>query len=243
MEKLELFTKETDNTKLAKSRESPYQVIGLFLSPHRDNSLGVNLCPFASASCVAACLNTAGLAGVFPVVREGRQRKTEMYLADRLGFIEKLKAEIIVYQRRAIKNGRKLVVRLNGTSDINYSRSGIFEAFPTVQFYDYTKSPQRMSKYLRRNHPSNYHLTFSYSGENLTESENVLKAGGNVAVVFDSASFPSSFLGYPVKTGEETDLRFLDGIGQVIALKAKGKAKQSAVAGSFVIHIDRKRGA
>ena len=241
---LELFTKETGNTKLAKSRESPYQAIGLFLSPHRDNSLGVNLCPFASASCVAACLNISGLASVFPKILEARRRKTEMYLADRSGFIEKIKAEIVVYERRAKKNKRQLVVRLNGTSDIDYSRSGIFETFPQVQFYDYTKSPYMMKRFLDGNLASNYHLTFSHSGdtENLEHCKQTLARGGNVAVVFDSASFPSKFLGYPIKTGEETDLRFLDGRGQVIALKAKGKAKKDSVGGSFVIHIDRMKG-
>lgn len=242
MEKLELFTQEKDNTKLAKSKESPYQAIGLFLSPHKDNSLGVNLCPFASDSCVAACLNTSGLAGVFPRILKARRRKTELYLADRLGFIEKVKAEIVVYQRRT-KNKRKLVVRLNGTSDIDYSRSGIFETFPLIQFWDYTKSPYMMKKFLDGKLASNYHLTFSHSGEseNLEQCKQILARGGNVAVVFDSAIFPPHFLGFPVKTGEETDLRFLDGNGYVIALKAKGKAKKADIAGSFVIHIDKRK--
>ena len=34
----------------------------------------------------------------------------------------------------------------------------IFDLFPKIQFYDYTKAPTRHKL------PENYHLTFSYSG-------------------------------------------------------------------------------
>lgn len=242
MIKLELFTQEKHNVKLAKSRSSPYQVIGLFLSPHKANSLGVNLCPHASPSCIASCLNTAGHAQVFPQILRARIRKSNQFLEDRPAFIARLKEEIVVYKRRAEKNGRKLVVRLNGTSDITFERYDIMGAFPTTQFYDYTKDHRRMSKYLGGNLPANYHLTFSYSGENLTECRSVLKAGGNVAAVFSSDKFPSHWQGYKVVSGEKSDLRFLDPSGVVVGLRAKGQAEKKEIAGSFVIQIDKKRG-
>ena len=237
---LGLFTKGQNNTKLTKSAAGKYMTIGLFLSPHTANSSGVNLCPFASPQCVEACLNTSGLAGVFPRILPARRRKSDEFLADRGVFIERLKDEIEVYQRRAKKNGKRLAVRLNGTSDIDFPRH-VFESFPHVQFYDYTKSPYRMQKYLAGMLPHNYHLTFSHSGENLKECIEVLQGKGHVAVVFSSSEFPKTWQGFKVKTGEESDLRFLDRGGPiVIGLKAKGRAKKQM--SSFVIQID-KRGA
>lgn len=239
-----LFTEDKDNTKLAKGHASRYKTISLFLSPHKANSQGVNLCPFASPACVAACLNTAGLAGFFPHILQARRRKSDEFLADRAAFIERLKAEIETYQRRAKKHGKRLAVRLNGTSDIDWP-AHIFTDFPNVTYYDYTKSPYRMRKWLNHDGslPPNYHLTFSYSGENEQSCLATLKAGGNVAAVFSSSAFPKSWQGFRVKTGEENDLRFLDkgrnGEGLVIGLKAKGKARKQ-VEGSFVIQIDKK---
>ena len=86
--------------------------------------------------------------------------------------------------------------------------------FPTMQFYDYTKLPNR------RNLPSNYHLTFSRSESN----EHLIPQGMNVAVVFDT--LPETFMGRKVIDGTDTDLRFLDPQGVVVGLVAKGKAKK-----------------
>lgn len=234
---MQLFTEEKANTKLAKGSESPYLTIGLFLSPYKENSLGVNICPFASQACVEACLNTAGLASVFPKILEARRRKTDLFLTDRKAFIELLRKEIVRYQKRASRLGKTLAVRLNGTSDIDYP-SDLFKEFPSVVWYDYTKSIYRVRKKAQGLLPSNYHLTFSYSGENLEECKEALSYGVNVSVVFSSENFPSTFLGYPVVTGEESDLRFLDKPFQVIGLKAKGKAKKQA--SSFVIQVDKR---
>lgn len=233
---MRLFTEEKSNTKLAKGNESDYLTIGLFLSPYNQNSLGVNLCPFASPACIEACLNTSGLAGVFPSIIEARRRKTDFFLNDRQVFKEQLIKEIAKYEKKAKKQGKKLAVRLNGTSDIDY-RPEFFLLFPNVQFYDYTKSIFRVRRKAQGVLPNNYHLTFSHSGENLAECQEALSYGVNVAVVFSSDSFPSDFLGYPVTTGEENDLRFLDKPSQIIGLKAKGKAKKQA--SSFVIQIDK----
>jgi hypothetical protein len=57
--------------------------------------------------------------------------------------------------------------------------------------------------------------------------------GGNVAVVFDK--LPSTWKGYPVINGDESDLRFLDPKNVIVGLKAKGKGKKDA--SGFVIKI------
>ena len=144
---------------------------------------------------------------------------------------------------RANRLGLIPVVRLNGTSDIQFESyafmfEGVFYAnimayFPDVQFYDYTKIPTRSGI------PSNYDLTFSYSG---VESfiDVYTKARLNpvfkrFAVVFDkAANIPVSFDGMRTIDGDKTDLRFLDGAG-VVALYAKGRAKQDT--SGFVVRM------
>jgi hypothetical protein len=100
----------------------------------------------------------------------------------------------------------------------------IMEAFPMVTFYDYTKIANR------RGLPANYHLTWSYSAANAAyaKQEAVAKANGlNIAVVFRrKGDIPESFLGLPTIDGDRDDMRFLDPKGVVVALYAKGKAKQ-----------------
>jgi len=116
------------------------------------------------------------------------------------------------------------VIRLNGTSDIGWERYTVIQAFETTRFYDYTKSFQRMMAFLDGKLPSNYSLTFSRSETNEAQCLEVLKRGGNVAVVFRK-ELPTHWKGFPVINGDENDLRFLDPKGVVVGLKAKGKAK------------------
>ena len=92
--------------------------------------------------------------------------------------------------------------------------------FPNVTFYDYTKNPKRFNKKL----PKNYHLTFSRSEDNDKDVERVLAKGGNVAVVFGVKNvnqLPTTYKGYKVINGDETDLRFLDEKNIVVGLKYK----------------------
>ena len=115
----------------------------------------------------------------------------------------------------------------------SYSRKhkdkNIFEHFPDVQFYDYTKIPTRkVSQY------KNYHLTWSYSEANLKYTAWYDKIAYNIAVVFNGA-FPIYFKGREVINGDESDLRFLDKQNVIVGLKAKGKARHDM--SGFVIHV------
>lgn len=142
------------------------------------------------------------------------------------------------------------VVRLNGTSDLPWESMGIMERFPHLQFYDYTKSPTRMLRFLdpAGGMPKNYHLTFSFGGKHDERVPEILAAGGNVTMVFKPGGLPVSFGGriqYRKPSGQvgemdlpETrlingdldDLRFLDEIekgksgirgGAIVGLKFK----------------------
>ncbi len=204
-----------------------YLTYGIHLAPA--SLSGFNVCKDASAGCAAACLNTAGM-GVFSNVQKARIEKTRLFFKDKQAFFNQLVKEI----RSAILSARKKNLvscfRLNLTSDlpwekIKFDGRSILNHFPQVMFYDYTKSPERMTAFLAGEMPKNYHLTFSKSETNGAIAESILKSGGNVAMVFRK-SLPSKWLGVEVVNGDETDLRFLDGAGKIIGLVEKGKARK-----------------
>ena len=216
------------NPKIMKGEKKGYLTSILHLAP-ADLS-GYQTCPKATAGCKAACLNTAGRGGIFKkgentnVIQQARIRKTRAFFEDRMYFMHDLARDIrnaIVY---AEKKGLIPVFRLNGTSDIAWEKirfgsfRNIFEAFPTVQFYDYTKV-------IGRTVPSNYHLTFSAADGNDHDVYRAIEQGYNVAAVFDKG-LPEQYLGLPVINADDTDLRFLDPKGVIAGLKAKGKAKK-----------------
>ena len=214
----------------------------LYLAPAAQNPHGVNLCPMAKlAKCEKPCLFTAGRGGMSNV-EMGRLGKTNWFITDQEFFMETLAANIERLIRAAKRKNMKLAIRLNGTSDILWERiavrgkANVMELFPTVQFYDYTKRPNRVV-------PSNYHLTFSYSGSSKRYSEMAMEQaskGYNVAVVFRSEEkladvVGKTFRGIPVIDGSCTDIRFGDAPNSVIGLCAKGPAKKDN--SGFVVDV------
>jgi len=209
-----------NNHKTIKGEKLGYITYIMYMSPYTQNSKGVNLCPHASAGCSAACLFKSGFGGMYSAVEQGRINKTEWYLTNREEFMNALDKEIAAAIKR--HEGKAIVTfRLNGTSDIRWEKikvregKNLFELYPNVQFYDYTKNPKRFDVLL----PANYHLTFSRSETNHKEAMKLLAKGHNVAMVFDKV--PETFEGYTVVNGDETDLRFKDAKGVIVGLKYK----------------------
>lgn len=211
------------NAKTVKGQDKGYLTAILYLAP-ADIS-GYEVCPKRTAGCSEACLYTAGR-GAFSNVQKSRIAKTKFYFEHREKFMAQLVLEIQNFIRKANKMNLTPVVRLNGTSDIPWERVPVFsfanimEMFPHIQFYDYTK------RYNRKNLPANYHLTFSLAENNLLDACVALQNNMNVAVVFRTPNFPKVYLTRPVVDGDESDLRFLDGHQNIVALKAKGRAKK-----------------
>jgi len=211
------------NAKTVKGQGRGYMTAILYLAPADES--GYEVCPMASNGCRKACLNKAGM-GAFSNVQAARIAKTRWYFEDRDAFMAQLVAEVRAFIRKAIKLGLIPVVRLNGTSDIPWERvpvegqANIMSLFPSVQFYDYTK------RHNRRDLPANYHLTFSLAEDNDSRARKAATNGANIAVVFRNDKFPASYMGMPVVDGDADDLRFLDGRGVVVGLKAKGPAKK-----------------
>ena len=200
-----------------------------YLAPHRIADSKVNLCPNATPDCIKYCLFNSGR-GKFKTVKQARINKTKDFLQDKDLYMRSLVKDIRKVQRKALREGLKPTIRLNGTSDIDWSKirhkpsgKNIFEIFPSVQFYDYTKSITRALN----NKQTNYHLTFSYTGKNLFNALCALESGINVAMVFES-TLPKKFRKYTVIDGDKHDLRFLDKKGVVVGLTYKKSVKKDA---------------
>ena len=223
----------TANPKIQKGTKMGYLSFILHLAP-ADLS-GRETCPKRTAGCTAACLNTAGRGGMFKrgettnMIQKARIRKTQYFFNNRADFMLDLVADIRKAIKFADKQGLTPVFRLNGTSDLSWEKydaipgQNIFEMFPNVQFYDYTKVLGRKTKMY-----PNYHLTFSKADGNDADVAEALMQGMSVVAVYDE--IPKG-----VPSADETDLRFLDPKGIMLGLKAKGRAKKDY--SGFVIRI------
>jgi len=231
-----------NNAKTVKSDKGGEYLTGImYLDPRN-----TKVCPYQDiAKCKVGCLNTAGRAGIIKKGEESnnilraRARKTDLFFEDRQEFMRLIVKDIEALIRKSDRLGVKPCVRLNGTSDIQFETikldngNTIFEEFPSVQFYDYTKIPTRKVKHIK-----NYHLTWSYSEANEKYANywrEALDKGMNVATVFRK-DLPKFYKNVKVVSGDMNDLRFLDERGVIVGLKAKGKARKDT--SGFVVDVD-----
>ena len=217
----------TRNQKIEKGAKLGFLTAGIHFAPA--SLSGRNVCAGSSAGCRLACLNTSGH-GRYQRAQDARVRKTNWFYDEREVFMAQLVKEIEAVVRKAKRDNLLPAVRLNLTSDIlwenvTYQGKTIFEHFPAVQFYDYTKIIKRVLPNSPVRQIPNYHLTFSRSESNQPFVELAVKAGVNVAVVFAGATLPKTYLGRPVVSGDETDVRFLDPQGVIVGLTTKGRAR------------------
>ena len=211
-----------NNAKTVKGQKKGYKTAILYLAPSTQS--GFQVCPMASEGCKKACLYTAGH-GAFSNVQQGRINKTRWFMQDRQSFLTQLKKEISNHIKNCDKKGYIPCVRLNGTSDISWENYDIIQAFPNVQFYDYTKIYKRALKYVNGQYPSNYHITYSLNEDNKKEAFEILKLRGNISAVFRKY-LPKTYQGYKVINADDTDLRFTDDNNIIAGLVAKGQAKK-----------------
>lgn len=209
-----------NSPKLVKSLERNVMTYGVYLIP--GNLSGYQVCP-NSDNCCKYCLNGSGRNKIELLtykdggpIQQSRIKKTKLFFENRPAFMRLLVHEINQARKKADAVGMTLAIRLNCTSDISPEEfildgKNILQLYPDIQFYDYTKVFNRtelLSRY------KNYDLTFSFSGENWTDCEKVLKIGHRVAVVFEDI-LPETFRNYPVIDANGYDARFLD-IGGII---------------------------
>lgn len=222
---LTLLTKGDSSAKLAKDSEGVLTAI-LYLASGQFDS---RLCPAAGACkkaelglCLVLNSGHTGLSK--PDAETGaaaaKINRTKLYFESPEGFKFLLRLELRDLERRAAAKGLKPAARLNGGSDLDWI--DIYNEFPNIQFWEYTKRPDLALKLAKL---PNVSVTYSYSE---TTSERTFKAiveaGINIAVVFNTRkgkSLPELFKGMPVIDGDASDLRFRDSKGLVIGLRFK----------------------
>jgi hypothetical protein len=222
------------SAKIMHSQKYSHQyTYAIYLAP--SNLSGYNVCQFSTSECRSGCLNTSGRAGIEEFsgktkIHDCRVKKTKLFFEEQTFFMNWAIAEIKQAQLKAIKDNFFFSVRLNATSDINWSNIflnnlNIFEIFPEISFYDYSKSHLKFD-----NMPDNYHLTYSFTGRNTEHCLALLKRGYNIAVVFNvkhETELPKYFMGYPTVNGDLTDYRVSDAKGIIVALKWKRIANRT----------------
>lgn len=227
----------TQNAKTIKGEKLGYTTFILYMSPDKQNSFGKTVCASSTDGCRTSCLFSAGK-GAFSNVIMGRLHKTEFFLRERDNFMAQVVKEITAGVKKY--GADKICIRLNGTSDIPYENikvgehANIMAMFPDVQFYDYTKIFNRLTKEL----PANYHLTFSRAETAISKAQSklALDLGYNIAAVFavkDETELPATYDGYRVINGDIHDLTFIHDKNVIVGLKAKGKGKKDTT--GFVI--------
>jgi hypothetical protein len=212
------------SSKLFKTEKSQHELTyGIYLAPAKTS--GFNVCAGASKYCKEACLNMSGRNGIFydNRIQNTRVKKTQILMNYPVFMFDWITKEIALHKQRAEKKGYRFSVRINCTSDLDLSKfrnsrgQNLFEAFPTVQFYDYTKIFRRID--LMKVYP-NYDVTYSYNGLNYNECIAALNAGVRVAMVFEK-KLPSTYRGYPVVNGDLYDTRYIDPKNAIVGLVFK----------------------
>jgi hypothetical protein len=181
-----------------------------------------------------------------------RLKRTQELLGNKMAFLDRLQSEINGMKKRA----KKVAIRLNGTSDIGFTETISNKDNKKISFYDYTKHKTKYLSFVSNKLPSNYHITFSGDEttgnigkwfDDILNHENNTDKKASMALAF----FPDDYLrilqaGFivtaqgrkiPVIDGDKTDYRPSDPKICIVALKAKGRAKKSAIGGfvkSFV---------
>lgn len=218
--KMHLLT--LNNAKTIKGEKKGILTGILYLAPASIS--GWEVCPKRSDGCTKACLYTAGH-GAFTTVQTARINRTKMFFEKRDMFMDLLNKDINSLVKKAKKLSYLPTIRLNGTSDIEWTRFGIMEKFPDIRFYDYTKVANRFDKEI----PENYYLTFSRNESNDDEVELLLTKNVNIAVVFDTKkedALPLEWKNRKVIDGDVDDVRWLDEKGVIVGLRAKGRGKK-----------------
>lgn len=231
------FTDPTSNLKFSNTPVLP--TWGWSALPNTLSGLSINMCGNNSPACTASCLNTAGHGPIYTVQR-GRLARTLMMIHHPEASATLFKHHL----QRIVRRTPQIAFRPNVLTDIIWEKvwPELFDQFPSVRFYDYTKHWDRPV-----NPAKNYYLTFSASEFHTLDEirHKVLELRHNVAVVVDyplDHHKPKRWAGMPTIDGDSKytgDARYNDRKGRVVLLSAKGKAKRAAYRrAGFVRPID-----
>lgn len=205
----------------------------VYLSPATMAGVGT-LCPWATAPCIKACLNTAGR-GQQNGTQYARMCRTFYLYLDPLGFREDLLKEIAAAERSAVKQGKRLAYRGDGTTDLGLTEYMVDEFGPAVDPYDYTKDKRRA---LRWADDPRWNVTLSATskahamahGQATLNMTLLVKAKGETSIYKAKAEVERivaeglDWWSGPLVNGDISDARHLDPAGALVLLAAKGQA-------------------
>lgn len=220
----------SSSAKLDKSQTKEWLNAVMYLEPSVDYKV---ICKASSKACRESCLTHSGMMRM-SAQTNARVTRTKLLLENKEQFIAQLDDEITAFIRKAEREGKRLALRLNGTSDLDWT--SIYAKYPQVQFYEYTKRPDLV---LKAKKCDNVLMTFSRT-ETTKDSTiaRIIEMGTNVAVVFDDLKpMPNQFKGIPVIDGDAHDRRYEDSGSIIIGLHLKGtlKVKQAARESGFAV--------
>ena len=223
------------SSKLVKGKKYEFSTLGLYLAPASKS--GRNVCGFAGA-CKAPCLDESGRVlmekrGGKSTIQVARLLKTWLHEFRQDLFNMAICHEIKKEAKLAKKKGQSFCVRLNCTSDLDFSE--VIASFPDIQFYDYTKDPNRQAM-------DNYHLTYSwdsFSKGRLPFYKQAIARGQKVAFPVVKADLDRILALPSTLEMDSSDLRFLDGEGSygILAIKETGNTQQG-IRDGFMLDFD-----
>ena len=119
----------TDSAKAVKASEYGYLNAIHYMAPAASGGVG-NLCPKASAECIALCLGqysgqaamVADLENGTNNVRASRKAKAQLFMNSRAAYLNEIARQIIKVLRKADELGVEACIRLNGSTDIPFER-------------------------------------------------------------------------------------------------------------------------
>jgi hypothetical protein len=212
------------STKIEKGKKLDIYTGILYLKP-ADQVTTTTLCAAAELmGCKDGCLISSGQLGK-KAGSNAATKRTIMFALQPDLFRRHLIAEITTHH---LNYGDNLAIRLNGTSDIDFS--DVINRLPDVQFYDYTKIYARVLI----NRLPNYDLTYSGSANNakaLSMTARAIKAGYRTVLAVNTAEtkgeykLPKKLGDIPLINMDDTDVRFKDDSNAVGVLKRKGSNK------------------
>ena len=236
----------SENSKLAKVpgvRGSGWILRGLAIAPADVG--GREVCTWRSAGCSRACNGLFSGGNNMPNTRRAMIERKIYFFENREEFKAQLVEELYGLQRKADREGMRIAVRLNVSSDIVWERifPELFGMFPGIRFYDYTKGALRHRPEL----PANYALSHSVcETSSFADLRDALDNGRNIVAAFNSSyvwgkhinakgalprwlwivdrSGTRDDIVIQCRNGDRHDLRLplADGNGNCVALRGKG---------------------
>lgn len=197
------------SSKIVKGKKKNYNTLILYLLPSTQS--GINVCLASCLGCELACLSGSGhsrvndyavKSGAFEYNKISLSRLIKTWLVH---FRRDIAKQMICHEiERDSKKYKEFAVRLNGTSDLPFY--DIICKYEDIQFYDYTKMPNKYSL-------DNYHLTFSYSTSKtnrIKHYKQALERGQNLAFPVIKEDYERILKLENTFEMDSTDLRFLD---------------------------------